>query len=296
MAVVEPAHLDPRARQALSLPVEERIDYLRHPRWIGYSRARQIADYLEEILRHPKVHRMPNALLIAESTNGKTALADRFVKRHPSATEASRIRVLMVQAPAAPDENRFYAGILEALNAPYRAQETAARRQIQVLHLLRSIGLEMLVIDELHHALAGPYGKQRYFLNALKYLGNDLQIPLVGIGTLDALRAVNTDQQIASRFEPLAIPKWEWGQEFRMLLASFERLLPLREPSHLACESLSKQLLAMSEGTIGALSSLLNRAASAAIRNGREHIDRQILNETNWVPPSERRQRAELLV
>jgi DNA transposition AAA+ family ATPase len=81
-----------------------------------------------------------------------------------------------------------------------------------------------------------------------------------------------------------------------VLLASFERLLPLREPSHLACESLSKQLLAMSEGTIGALSSLLNRAALAAIRNGREQIDRQILNETNWVPPSERRQRAELLV
>ena len=31
-------------------------------------------------------------------------------------------------------------------------------------------------------------------------------------------------------------------------------------------------------------------------RNGREHIDRQTLNETNWVRPSERRQRAELLV
>jgi hypothetical protein len=45
MALVEPAHLDPRACQALSLPVEERIDYLRHPRWIGYSRARQIGGY-----------------------------------------------------------------------------------------------------------------------------------------------------------------------------------------------------------------------------------------------------------
>jgi type II secretory pathway predicted ATPase ExeA len=276
------------------LPAEERVEYLRRPRWIRYSRARQLGGYLEEILHHPKVHRMPNVLLIGESNNGKTMLASRFVERHKSVADSSKIRVLMVQAPAAPDENRFYAGILEALGAPYRPHETAARRQIQVLHLLRS--LEMLIIDEIHHILAGHYAKQRYFLNVLKYLGNDLQISLVGIGTLDALRAVNTDEQIATRFEPVAIPKWEWGQEFRMLLASFECVLPLAEPSRLAAELLGKRLLAMSEGTIGALSSLLNRAAAVAIRQGRERIDEKTLHATDWVRPSERRQRAELLV
>jgi len=134
---------------------------LRRPRWIGYSRARQISDYLDEVLRHPKVHRMPNVLLIGESNNGKTMLAARFAERHKSPADSSKIRVLMVQAPAAPDENRFYAGILEALHAPYRPHETAARRQIQVLHLLRSLGLEMLIIDEIHHILAGHYAKQR---------------------------------------------------------------------------------------------------------------------------------------
>jgi type II secretory pathway predicted ATPase ExeA len=296
LALGEPAHLEPFARQTLSLSAEERMAYLQRPRWIGYSRARQISDYLEEVLRHPKVHRMPNVLLIGESNNGKTMLAARFVERHKPAAESSKVRVLMVQAPAAPDENWFYAGILEALNAPYRPQETAARRQMQVLHLLRSMGLEMLIIDEIHHVLAGHYAKQRYFLNVLKYLGNDLQIPLVGVGTLDALRAVNTEEQIATRFEPVAIPKWEWNPEFRMLLASFERVLPLAEPSYLAAETLGKRLLAMSEGTIGALSSLLNRAAAVAIRKGRESVDEHVLNETDWVRPSQRRQRAELMV
>ena len=296
MALTEPVHLAPFARDALALPAEERIEYLSRPRWIGYSRAREIGDRLDEVLRHPKVHRMPNVLLVGESNNGKTMLAARFVQRHRATSNASKVRVLMVQAPAAPDENRFYVGILEALNAPYRPQETAARRQVEVLHLLRSIGLEMLVIDEVHHILAGHYAKQRQFLNVLKYLGNDLEIPLVGIGTLDALRAVNTDAQIANRFEPLAIPKWVWGQEFRMLLASFERVLPLREPSQLASEALGKRLLERSEGTIGALSSLLNRAAAVAIRKGRERIDTRGLDETDWVRPSERRQRAELLV
>lgn len=296
MALMEPVHLEPFARDALALPAEERIEYLQRPRWIGYSRAREIAGRLEEVLRHPKVHRMPNILLLGESNNGKTMLAARFAQRHRTTGDSSKVRVLMVQAPAAPDENRFYAGILEALNAPYRQQETAARRQIQILHLLRSIGLEMLMIDEIHHLLAGHYAKQRQFLNVLKYLGNELQIPLVGIGTLDALRAVNTDAQIANRFEPLAIPKWEWGQQFRMLLASFERVLPLREPSQLASEALGKRLFELSEGTIGALSSLLNRTAAVAIRKGRERIDSESLKETEWVRPSERRQRAELMV
>lgn len=296
MALTEPAHLEPFAVQALSLPAEERIQYLRRPRWIGYSRARQITDYLEEILRHPKVHRMPDLLLIGESNNGKTMLAARFVQRHKNTAGSSQLRVLMVQAPPAPDENRFYAGILEALNAPYRPHETAARRYFQVVHLLRTLALEMLIIDEIHHILAGHYAKQRYFMNVLKHVGNDLQIPIIGIGTLDALRAVNTEEQIATRFEPMAIPRWEWGQEFRMLLASFERVLPLAQPSHLASEPLAKRLLAMSEGTIGALSSLLNRAAAVAIRKGRERIDEQTLNETDWVRPSERRQRAELMV
>jgi hypothetical protein len=44
------------------------------------------------------------------------------------------------------------------------------------------------------------------------------------------------------------------------------------------------------------LSSLLNRAAAVAIRKGRERIDRQVLDGTDWVRPSERRQRAELLI
>lgn len=288
-------HLEPFARDALALTSDQRIDFLRQPRWIGYSRAREILDQLEAALRHPKVQRMPNLLLVGETNNGKTMLASRFARQYCVSADGKRT-VLMVQAPPVPDENRFYAGILEALNAPYRPQETAARRQVQVLRLLRGIGLQMLVIDEIHHILAGHYAKQRWFLNVLKYLGNELQIPLVGVGTLDALRAVQTEQQVASRFDPIALSRWQWSKEFLVLLASFERLLPLRERSHLIAEPVARKLLSWSEGTIGELSRLLNRAAETAIRKGIERIDEQVLSMTEWVRPSERRQHVERLV
>jgi hypothetical protein len=167
---------------------------------------------------------------------------------------------------------------------------------IQVVHLLKALGLEMLIIDEIHHIVAGHERKQGHFLNTLKSLGNDLQIPLIGLGTIDALRAVQTDPQMTNRFEPMAIPKWTWDRDFRMLLASFERLVPLRRPSNLAGEQISKRLLALSEGTIGELSTLLNRAAAEAIRGGREQIDLDVLSKTVYVSPSERRKHVEKLV
>jgi hypothetical protein len=70
----------------------------------------------------------------------------------------------------------------------------------------------------------------------------------------------------------------------------------LRRPSNLAGEQISKRLLALSEGTIGELSALLNRAAAEAIRSGREQIDLDVLSKTVYVSPSERRKHVEKLV
>jgi hypothetical protein len=168
--------------------------------------------------------------------------------------------------------------------------------QIQVLRILKQVGLRMLIIDEVHNVLTGSVNKQRQFLNVLKYLGNDVQIPLVGLGTKEALRALQADPQLANRFEPAALPRWRLDQEFQRLLVSFERALPLRKASRLADERLARSLLALSEGSLGELSTLLTAAAVYAVQSGAERIDAQVLVALDWVPPSERRRRAERLV
>jgi hypothetical protein len=48
----------------------------------------------------------------------------------------------------------------------------------------------------------------------------------------------------------------------------------------------------MSEGTIGELSSLLNRAAVRAIRTGEERITPKLLDDLQWTAPSKRREEA----
>ena len=227
-------------------------------------------------------------------------LANRFVQLHPAdktlGGEAVIVPVLAIQAPPGPDEGRFYNAILEALATPYNPRERVAQKQIQVLRMLKRIGIQMLIIDEVHNVLTGSVTKQRQFLNVLKYLGNDLQITLVGLGTKEALRALQADPQLANRFEPAALPPWQLDQEFQMLLASFERALPLRQPSGLADEKLARKLLALSEGSLGELSVLLTSAAVYAVRSGTERIDAKVLAAIDWVPPSERRRRAERLI
>ncbi|ABA87386.1 transposition ATP-binding protein TniB [Syntrophotalea carbinolica DSM 2380] len=289
-----------QAEEVADLSAEERIAKIRRPRWIGYPRAIEILNHMEELLAHPKIHRMPNMLLVGHTNNGKTMLVNRFTMKYPAHDNPRGngivVPVLSIQAPPVPDENRFYNLILEKLYAPFKPRDHVSKKQMQVLGTMRRINVGMLVIDEIHHILAGHIEKQRQFLNVIKYMGNELQIPIIGVGTKDAFRAIQTDPQLSNRFEPEVLPKWQLNMDFLKLLASFEKMLPLQKPSRLTETSMAARLLSMSEGTIGELSNLLNKAAIHAIRSKTECITNKVLDEVNWASPSERKKRANLVV
>jgi hypothetical protein len=130
----------------------------------------------------------------------------------------------------------------------------------------------MLVVDEIHHLLAGSYREQRASLNLLKFLANDLQISMVLVGTRDAVLALQTDTQMISRYTPFEIPRWRESDGLRRRLAAFERVLPLRKPSDLARREIVQYVLSASGGLTGEISTMLNNAAELAICNGDELI------------------------
>jgi hypothetical protein len=291
--------LDAAARAVIESSDEARLQWLLQPRWIGYTKAQRALERLERLLHHPPMQRMPNLLLIGQTNNGKSTITQHFVDRYPPddnpAGEAVHAPVMAIQTPQVPTEHRLYEELLDAVYAPYRPRHSVSQKLKQVRVIFRHVNVRLLILDELHHILSGRVEQQRVFLNTLKFLGNDLQIPIVGVGTVDALRAVQTDPQLANRFQVFALPTWTLDQEFRKLLASFERVLPLRRPSQLHRKAIAADLLALSEGTIGDLASVLNLAAEAAIRTGHERIERALLRELDWEPPSTRRHRANAL-
>lgn len=282
-------HLRPHARLVAARDPEERIRSLRVPVWIGYTQAQAILAQLDYLLEYPAMHRMPNLLIVGRTNNGKTMLIDRFLEMHKSAA------IVSVQTPPKPEEKGFYQEIARALAGGKVAARRTADSRFDVVELLRAARTKMLVLDEIHHILAGHVHLQSVFLNAIKYLSNQLRVPIVGVGTKDALRAVQTDPQMVSRFEPVAVPKWKLDDEFRRLLVSFESVLPLRQPSGLAMGHMPLHLLTMCEGQIGELRTILVLAASAAIRTGKEAIDHAIVEGLPWVLPSQRRIEAEQL-
>jgi hypothetical protein len=44
-----------------------------------------------------------------------------------------------------------------------------------------------------------------------RWLGNELQIPIIAAGTAEALHAIQCDDQLANRFEPIAVPLSDSG-------------------------------------------------------------------------------------
>lgn len=290
---VRTTHLSSEAAAALSLGDAERIERIRSPRWIGYTRAKQVLDQLEMLLSHPKTHRMPNLLVVGDTNNGKTMIVSRFHSRHPEREkpdgEGVVLPVLLIQAPPVPEESRFYNAILERVGAPYRPSDRIDSKQYQAIRTLARLETRMVIIDEIHHILAGTVHKQRQFLNTIKYLGNELQVPIVGVGIQDAFHALQSDAQLANRFEPTLLPRWKMGTEYLKLLASFERMLPLKQVSALTEKTLALKILSMSEGVIGEISALLVRAAVRAVERRRERIDAKLLEGLGWTAPSERK-------
>lgn len=268
------------------------ITKIRGARFIEYSLARTIITRLEDLMRMPKVHRMPNLLIVGDTNNGKSMIVNRFVSNHKPkvqlAGDPSSFPVLVVQAPNVPDEGRFYNSILSQIYAPFRPSARVDQRQLQVVRLLDVIGVKILIIDEIHNILAGTSVKQQQFRNMLKYLGNELKIPIVGVGTRDAYFAIQVDKQLENRFDVAVVPKWTMGTEYLRLLASFEAALQLHHPSNLAETSLALKILALCEGTIGELAKLLVQASLRVIESGAEKIDAKCLDECGYSPPSER--------
>ncbi len=230
--------------------------------------------------------------MVGPTNNGKTAIAEHFVRAHwqhaADDGEHEVIPVLLVQMPASPTIDRLYAAILVGVGVPGAMYGRSASRESMALRLLREVGCRMLVLDELQNLLAATASRQRELLNLLRYLGNELRIPLACLGTREAYLAIRSDDQLENRFEPFLLPPWQDDQEFGRLLASFETVLPLRERSGLGAPALRAHVLRRSEGTIGEVSALLVAATEAALLAGGERIDAIALDAADYQPPTVR--------
>ena len=277
------SHLQPAHRPYALLADAERVDWIRQERWINYTRAEQVLVRLGELLRYPPRHRMPALLLFGATGMGKTRIIERFLRENDSHFDevrgTTRLPVVALQMPPTPHERDFYEELLVTMEAvlPMGLSSTNLRQRVRVL--ARQLEVRMLVIDEIHAMLSGTFREQRIFLNCLRFLANDLHLPLVCVGTNEAKQALMTDQQLADRFEARELPAWRDDTGFHQLLASFGSTLPLRRASALREARMRKRILHLTEGVTVRVCRLLEEAAVQAIASGGERIELETLSE-----------------
>lgn len=295
--ILDLSHLTPQAQVLAMLPAAERINRIRAERWIGYTYARQALIELEGLFNWPTRQRMQNMLIIGPTNNGKSMIIEKFYRQHlPKLSEDGSkeiVPVVVVQMPSEPSIARFYTMLLYAMNTPIAPKLRVSDLESLALRIMKTIGIRMLIIDELHNMLAGGPAVRREFLNLIRFLGNVLRIPIVGVGTEDAYRAIRSDDQLENRFKPFILPRWRDNDELMSLLASFSSSFPLHRISDLHNKEIARYILARTEGTIGEISLLLIYAAIAAIESGEEAINSKTLSIVDYDSPTQRRQRFE---
>jgi hypothetical protein len=231
---------------------------------------------MDDLLTYPQRNRMPCLLVHGRTGMGKTMILRKFSRDHPKAVDPrldlARSPVVMMQLPPEPAEVPFYEELLGALGLPLVGEVSRIRVRRMARDALRIVGARLLIIDEIHALLVGGDRQQRIFLNVIRLLANELEMPLVCAGTPEARRALLTDNGLADRFESVGLPRWANNVAFRRLLASYAAVLPLRRASELDDEKARAAILKLSEGITVRVVRLLERLAVEAVRGGAERM------------------------
>ena len=283
MSIDDLSHIHPSYRHAASLSIEERVAWIRQEGWIHYGRAEKILHRLADLIEYPQRDRMPCLLIYGGTGMGKTRIVQKFLRDNRAKFDErvgrTCLPIVAIQMPSGTARRDLVEEILNAMGGVYVTGTSVTTLTQRIRSLARQLDVRMLVIDEIHSLLAGSYREQRIILNTIRFLANDLRIPLVCAGTEEAKQALMTDQQLADRFEAVELPAWDDDHAFQQLLLSFESTLPLRLPSDLRDPKVHRRILGLTEGVLVRICRLVEISAIEAIRTGKERIDLPILRE-----------------
>lgn len=287
------SRLSEKALGQLELSDEDRIVAVRQDKWIELNYAKVLLAELESLLAMGRQTRPRNLLIIGEPNSGKSTIFEQFGNRHPINTdpeaEVSSAPVISIDCPDSPDRDALCIWLLEAVFARYKVQDKFEAKLAQVVKVYRNLGVQVLLIDEIHNALTGTLRQQQLFLSCLKRFSNLTKIRIAAAGIEKATLLLAVDDQMTSRFKPIRMPTWSPGEAMGILLATLENRTPLRKASNLKSPTMMRAIHRRAEGSLGDIIDLVRECAVAAIRGKDERITEALVKGLAWTPPSKRR-------
>ena len=83
-----------------------------------------------------------------------------------------------------PNERRLFAQILAVLGAPQNPRATIVELERTTVRLLGDLGVQVLVLDEIHNVFVPSWREQHVVFKTLRYLSNELKPSLVCFGNM----------------------------------------------------------------------------------------------------------------
>lgn len=292
-------NLDEDLHELLDRPAEERILARWESIFIDLEVLEPVFSALKLMASQPDKERQNNLLISGESAVGKSKTLQHYVNdvmREAQATqpllstEYANIPAFRIRVPVT-DQASFYVRILEALGRKDRRERPLHRLSHDAVEMMRRCNVRLPIFDEFHSSDPEEVGI-RTFAAALKDVGATIQRPIVLAGTEKAVRIVEKDPELKTRFTLIEMHRFDSANDaFQGMLYNFETRIPLRKASNLADEPLCSAIFELTRGLIGDVSTLLSSAAMKAIETEEEQITLEILQGLDFAKSQERRYR-----
>lgn len=280
-------HLSPQTQKAASLQPSARIEIIRGDWVIRHAAVAHGLNAARWLLEGPRRTRTTGLLVTGEVGAGKTTLAKLIKRLYPVSPGSNDEPVVMISLTGARHMRTVYGRILESLHGPVKATHHTSDREVAALRLLRAVRCGGLIVDEVQDVLAGSTNEQRRTLDGLKYIMNEVQLPIIATGTPAAAEAFRSDKHMEKRFNRITLPTWSVGPELAALLTSVSRILPLRNPYCLTSAGVMEFLVKESEGSLHDMMMLIRHAAVAGVISGDECINLAGLRSARSLPSME---------
>ena len=256
------------------------------------------APYLQEIIDEMKECRElakingyeiePDCLLVTGETGvGKTTLIQQYMSKSPRLVfeDRTQIPVLSTYLPTTKSDKDVISHLLRELGDPAEGEGgTATKLTKRFVGLLKKTNVEMIVIDEFHHAIETQSEMVIYKIaDLLKNIVSDSKIPMVLFGMPWSKHILTANLQLAGRFDvhkKIMHYTKDNFQDFRKFLNKVDKALPFEKSSNLSGEEMAFRLFAASKGNMRRLmKGLIRRAAIKAVITGQPNIPIEYLAE-----------------
>jgi DNA replication protein DnaC len=280
-------HLDDDIRELMKLPPRSRIDHALREIVVRHPAVNSALSYANWLLFEPKRTRPKGLHVIGPIGSGKSTLG-ALIENTLAPTSTSNAKgIVSISMTGLTTMRAVFGRILESLNGPVLASQRTPDRELATLRVLRNIGCRMLILDEVQDVLKRSPAEQRRALDAIKFLMNEMKLPIVALGSEDSERAFGEDRHLSARFKTFRLPVWKQDDVFADFLHSLEMRLPLRRPSALTTKAAMSFLIKESKGSLDGIMTSIRDATVHAILSGEERITPEILEKARDVPSIE---------